>query len=470
MPVVPKNTLTAQALDAKFARRQRHYSISFIHQPALLPPGPERREPLLAPQSPQAPAQPEGSSAASAAWRAATADATPDGGAHEPAASTPPRHGHLSLAPEPSPAPEPPQAPAQPEGSSATFAAWRDAAETNLNLGSDPSEPHEQAAAAKTPLRSKHPARRTLLGTSAVALTCMIASGAYYSRADWMPVAATTAAGGTDPGNPVAPARDLVALPAPEATTEIPPAQHPDPQPAAAPRPALSAASAAAQATPGLRWTAPAPAPASASASRSPEAGTPSPAPASPTGTAEARPVVMRGPTLAVPSPQRPQMPATPVITVKAPPVSERSGTTTASTPTPTSPNPALPAAPPPALAAETSPASEQPAATEAAGGGAEAAAPNPADQQLTSTLTLVKQIAMLVHDIQDENSKYRARTDTLQTKTDALQTRDDELSKRMDAVAAENTRLHAQVRVLAGRMQSRPVAYQPRPGPEARP
>lgn len=88
---------------------------------------------------------------------------------------------------------------------------------------------------------------------------------------------------------------------------------------------------------------------------------------------------------------------------------------------------------------------------------------PNPVDQQLTSTLTLVKQIAMLVHDIQDENSKRRVQAD-------ALQTRGDELSKRMDAVAAENTRLRAQVRALAGRMQSRPVAYQPRPAPEARP
>lgn len=97
-------------------------------------------------------------------------------------------------------------------------------------------------------------------------------------------------------------------------------------------------------------------------------------------------------------------------------------------------------------------------------------ATPNATDQQLTSTLTLVKQIAMLLHDIQDENSKYRARTDTLQAKTDALQTKDNELSKRMDAVAAENTRLHAQVRVLAGRLQNRPVAYQPRPAPETRP
>ena len=97
-------------------------------------------------------------------------------------------------------------------------------------------------------------------------------------------------------------------------------------------------------------------------------------------------------------------------------------------------------------------------------------ATPNATDQQLTSTLTLVKQIAMLVHDIQDENSKRRAQTDTLQTKADALQTRGDELSKRMDAVAAENARLHTQVRVLAGRLQSRPVAYQPRPAPEARP
>ena len=88
---------------------------------------------------------------------------------------------------------------------------------------------------------------------------------------------------------------------------------------------------------------------------------------------------------------------------------------------------------------------------------------PNPVDQQLTSTLTLVKQIAMLVHDIQDENSKRRVQADTLQT-------RSDELSKRMDAVAAENARLHTQVRVLAGRLQSRPVAYQPRPAPEARP
>ena len=103
-------------------------------------------------------------------------------------------------------------------------------------------------------------------------------------------------------------------------------------------------------------------------------------------------------------------------------------------------------------------------------------ATPNATDQQLTSTLTLVKQIAMLVHDIQDENSKRRAQTDTLQTKADTLQTRGDELSKRMDAVAAENTRLHAQVRALAGRLQSRPVAYQlrpapaPAPAPEARP
>ncbi len=95
---------------------------------------------------------------------------------------------------------------------------------------------------------------------------------------------------------------------------------------------------------------------------------------------------------------------------------------------------------------------------------------PNSDGQQLASTLTLVKQIAMLVHDIQDENTKHRVRTDTLQAKTEALQTRGDELGKRMDAVAAENTRLHAQVRVLAGRMQSRPVIYQPRPAPEARP
>lgn len=456
MPVVPANTLTAQALDAKFARRQRHYSISFVHQPASLPPTPMRQEPHLAPRSPlapeppQAPAQPEGSSATSAAWRAATADATLDDGAHEPAASTPPRHGHLPLAPEPPPAPEPPQAPAQPEESSATFASWRDAAEADLDLDSDAREPHEPAAV--TPSRSKHSSRRVLLGTSAAALTCMIAAGAYLTRADWMPVAATTTAAGTDPGKPVAAARDVAALPAPEATTEIPPASQPDPQPPAAPRPALSAASAAAQATPGLRWTAPAPAPASKTA----EAGAPPPAPASPApaGPAEARPVALRGSALPLPSPQRPQMPAPAVITVTAP----SAGTTTAPASTP------MPPATLPAV--EAPPAPEQTATLEAAG----VATPNATDQQLTSTLTLVKQIAMLVHDIQDENSKRRAQTDTLQTKADALQTRGDELSKRMDAVAAENTRLHAQVRVLAGRMQSRPVAYQPRPTPEARP
>lgn len=452
MPVVPANTLTAQALDAKFARRQRHYSISYTHHPAPLPPGPERREPLLAPQSPQVPAQPEGSSATSAAWRAATADATLDDGTHEPAAKTPPRHGHLSLAPDPTPAPEPPQAPAQPEGSSATFAAWRDAAGADLDLDSDAREPHEPAAAA-TPSSSKRPSRRALLGTSAVALSCMIAAGAYLTRADWMPVATTTTAAGTDPGNSAAASREVAALPAPDATTEIPPIRQPDPQPASAPGPALSAASAAAQATPGLRWTAPASAPAPKTA----EAGAPPPAPASPApaGPAEARPVALRGSALPVPSPQRPQMPAPAVVTVTAP----SAGTTTAPASTPTPP------ATLPAVAVETPPAPEQAATLEAAG----VATPNPTDQQLTSTLNLVKQIAMLVHDIQDENSKRRAQTDTLQT-------RGDELSKRMDAVAAENTRLRAQVRTLAGRIQSRPVAYQlrpapaPAPAPEARP
>jgi len=219
------------------------------------------------------------------------------------------------------------------------------------------------------------------------------------------------------------------------AGTAAPVAAPPVPSAAAEPRPAPPQAAA-----PVLPAAPPAPAAAKPSDAGAP----PSPAPV-PAFTVTAKPVPVRveTPPTAAPKPDEAAVPAPRPARLAddlLAPVLPRPAPERAAAPVP-APKPVEAAAALPAPASLAVPA-EAPLPARAA----QADAPNGAaalppgfssTQQLSTTLTLVNQIALLVHDMHDENIKYRAQMTTL---TSTVQARESDIERRLRLAEARSS------------------------------
>lgn len=487
------SSVTASSLDAKVARVQRryasNYNITYVHQPA--------KPPVLEPEGPKQPA------------------------ARDPTT---------------------PRAPAELPTSEATFAEWR-AIEAQLHLDRDGvGEPLDAVAPDDAPPRGqrphrrvrrsmgaalRRPSRKVLLGTTAIAMVCMLAIGGTHSWRSHNP----DLAGGPLPAwttawiaarYPDAVAANPVEQPAPPRSAAAVPG------PAASPAPVQDAMAEILALRPALQSTAALPFLPTAAVDRhgtAPAKATPAEAvatlrapdtpaqvaeltpPPAPTGTAivlQPKPAETVAPSAAAPVPvvaaetvpassqapaptvaaskpvevAAPPLPApVPVVTVTAKPApGSRAGTAPAMPPKPvgaaapaTTPAP-VPADPPvpvpaqpapervatpaspaskpieaaapllapavPAVPAVASPPPEHVAQADGSGDTA-ALPPGFTARQLTSTLALVNQMALLVHDMHDENIKSRAQMATL---TGTVQAKASDFEQRLRLAEARSS------------------------------
>lgn len=364
MPVLPQHSLTALALDAKFAPKQRRYqssfSASYLHHP-----------------------------------------------------SPPPR----LAAPPPNP----------------TFEMLR-AAAAHLNLPAE-GEQHDPPTAAATLSAKRRPARKALLGTTAALALCALAAGSYYA---WI--------AGTPDGGPVSGSTILATfvqrfhdLTADQAMFRIigeriaslqpaPPLALPKTNPAVSPMQ--------------NREMEPGAPVAAVPGQPAPDALTPAPSasPPSPSILSDAF-----SPTTALsPKPLQPADAATPTPEVAglAQPAPAQAG----------------PVAFPPTATVTL------PNATEMAVG---SVPPVVNAQQLANILALVRQVGLLVRDMQVENERLRTQvaglTGTLQTKVADLEQRLVASAHDMHDVHNENAHLHAQMATLADTLQSSSRTFEQR-------
>ncbi len=249
------------------------------------------------------------------------------------------------------------------------------------------------------------------------------------------PPAPSAAAGAAELAPAAAPAVKAAVPQAAPAGTAAPVAAPPVPSAAAELRPASLQAAA-----PVLPAAQPAPAAAKPSDAGAPPS--PAPVPAI-TVTAKPVPVPAETPPTAAPKPDEAAVPVprparladgllAPVLPRPAP---ERAAAP-ASAPKPVEAAAALPAPASLAVPAEAPPPVR--AAQADAPNGAAALPPGfSSAQQLSSTLTLVNQIALLVHDMHDENIKYRAQMTTL---TSTVQARESDIERRLRLAEARSS------------------------------
>lgn len=371
--------------------------------------------------------------------------------------------------PEPEPEPEPEPKPVRAPAAESTFDQWRaeaDAERERLGIGA--AEPPDAAMPVPAPRQRLHDA---LLGTTAVVLLGVLGGIVYYTWAHDGPEAAAsvgTASKGSGlsafvqpllsmaarMGPQAAPDRSLAPASAEEVEAEAPslrqapqlaaplPSVAPDaaapampladkPALAAAPVPASSTLTTAAEVVPTPERAAAALFPPTAPA----EAGPSEPDAVLPVVTMPPRPAqpVEQMAGQAVPSapPREPDavsaMPATAAATVRLAPAPEwaQAGAVPLAVPPP------APAAPP------AVPASPTPAVEPAAGVPAEMARtilPGVDAQQVMSTMQLVQQMSLLVHDMHGESLRYRTEVTEL---TGAVQEKAASLEERLKRAEA---------------------------------
>lgn len=317
---------------------------------------------------------------------------------------------------QPSP---PPRLEAPPRPPNPMFESLRAAAQ-DLNLpGED--EPHGSPVAATLPAR-RRPVRKALLGTTAALALCALAAGGYFA---WTVRAPD---GGLASGRVIWAAmtqrfHDL---------TANQPIFHVMDEKIATLRQALSQA---------LTQAGPAARPVQDASAENPAA---RPAPS-------ARPVAELAAPAAVPAPS-----ASPSLPPSTPDASRPTEAVTVSRP----PQPAEAAASTPEAAGPPPlPAQAEPAVA--------AAPPVVTPQQLVNTFALVRQMGLLVRDMQTENEKLRTQladlTGTLQTKVASFEQRLAATAHDMRDAHEENAQLQAQVTKLADTLQGSSKALEQR-------
>jgi len=322
-----------------------------------------------------------------------------------------------------------------------TFDKWRAAAaELDLPGGGagDPPDPAARGEAspsgvAATPRRTLHDA---LLGTTAVVLLGVLGGIGYIVWSGAVPGA--LAPGGTAPKGSV-----LALRPAPQPAALLPPpSTAPNPAVLAAPsadKPALTGPPPPAPSPSAVAGeAAPAPAPEQATAAvvlpaKVPEPDATSPAPAVPAGLVPAaEPAAAK--TVPPASDAAPAVPAIASVTVRLPPSPEW----TTAPPAALAGLPeaaALPSAPPALPAAAAGPMlPAEPAAVPAEM--AKVAPPGVGAQQVVSTMALVQQMSLLVHDMHGESLRYRTEVTAL---TGAVQAKASSLEERLKLAEARS-------------------------------
>ena len=427
-----QDSLTARSISAKMARRQERYastlSTSYLYQAPKPPaPPPDARRPAPADPAPAPAPRPSGESLAARhdipmpqslfeLLHGAEADLEPHGGG-TPFPRT--RRGLPDPQPAAGPAAQHRLRNAVLSGTAAlalcgvaggsTYYAWVHRGLVNGATGAPVLDSRTLASVRPLPDLGAEPARPL-----AAERTPAAPSG-QDGAAELLPLPSLLIAAAPPPApSAAAGTAELAPAPAPVVAPPVPPA-------AAEPR--LAPLQAAAPVLP-VEPPSPAPVPAITVTAK--------PVPVR----AEAPPAAASKPDeAAVPAPRPARLADGLLVPVLPRPAPERAAAP-ASAPKPVEVAMALPAPPSLAIPAEVPPPVR--VAQADAPNGAAALPPGfSSAQQLSSTLTLVNQIALLVHDMHDENIKYRAQMTTL---TSTVQARESDIERRLRLAEARSS------------------------------